>query len=133
MRCPDCNKFVSLEMADPDVQATLSGRSVSVETSISRTCAECSQELKTGNFSTDLDFEDAIEKHYKESKGCANKDDLEVEVQDVEPVEEGGGRYAKSYYGFSATVIVKCNTCEEEITSQGVSDKMAASHMDESV
>ena len=133
MRCPDCNKFVGLEMADPEVEGKLDGRSVSVSASISRTCAECSQELKTGSFDNEVDFDEEIGKHFDGSKGCANKEDLEVEVEDVESVEEGGGRYKKSYYGYSAVIVVKCNTCEEEIARKDVTDKMAASYMGESV
>jgi hypothetical protein len=126
MRCPDCSKFVGLDMADPEVGDLEVGEdgTVTCEVRIVRTCAECGQELKEANFS--LEAQVPVEGHEGEGH------ELSVEESSVEPIEEGGGRYAKSYYGatVNATVTCSCGKFKEDVE---LSDKCSASGMDELV
>jgi hypothetical protein len=48
MRCPDCNKFVSFDEADPEVNDldVSDNGSVTASVRIVNTCAECGTELK---------------------------------------------------------------------------------------
>jgi len=123
MRCNSCGKFVSQEAGDPEVVDTsVDGDAVTVQVRITQCCAECSQELKEASFD--------IEKEYTL---CAKEDhDHEVEVEDVENTSrsEGKGRYAKTFYGFSATVVVSCEKCELKDTVT-ISDEVMASGMEE--
>lgn len=59
-RCPDCNKFVSLELADePEVEVvqcedTGDGKAtLTLNVTLTKVCAECGTELQTGQ--TDVD------------------------------------------------------------------------------
>lgn len=128
MRCPDCNKFVSMdaesdpEFDEPTPEQVLEGCSVDVR--ITNNCAECGTELKEANLSIELPAGEEHDEHI---------DDLELEFS-VERTDEGGGRYKKSYYGVSITAIVTCKakTCafKHEVTAE---DKCQAAAMDELV
>ena len=123
MRCPSCNKFVSQEAGDPEVEVSVVLGVVSGTARIVQTCAECSEELKEANF----DIEE-------ETKAfCDNPHHThDVEVEDVEATDrsEGKGRYTKTFYGFSAAAKVTCEECKTETVVE-LKDEIAASSMDE--
>lgn len=132
MRCPDCNKFVGLEMGDPEIEEIEideDGR-IDATVHIVRQCAECSTDLKeaTLEMSGEIPVEIA-DKH----KG----DDCELEIEgEAEAIEEGGGRYAKSYYGASVNYTVRCScqdAKDDPIYEGSLDEKIAASEMDEMV
>lgn len=151
MRCPDCNKFVGLEFQDPeDVNLDMSGEEltddgelcllVSMQCRIVRNCADCGNELKEANLEVSDDeanvesagLDKCIE---KKGDGYAWKDghgDLSISETSVNQIEEGGGRYAKAYFGAEVEYEVKCK-CGEVLHTGTVSDKVAASAMDELV
>lgn len=54
------------------------------------------------------------------------------EPDSVDQVEEGGGRYKKSYFGACVSVEVECE-CGEVLCTVEATDKVAASAMDEMV
>lgn len=61
MRCPDCNKFVSMDNADPEVNqldAELDGGMIRVTSEVrcSRQCAECGTDLKELNLELDTEI-----------------------------------------------------------------------------
>jgi hypothetical protein len=72
MRCPDCNKFVSLELgepevtSDPEVEETDKGKGiVRLTISVPKVCAECGTEMQTKEIEieTEVDltgFEDTV-------------------------------------------------------------------------
>jgi len=125
MRCPDCNKFVSLEFQPPEVDdLEYDGQNVTGTVRLTRTCAECSQELKEAT----LDINAEVDAEWAEKHDGHN---ISVEF-DPEEIEEGGGRYAKSYFGAGGSIQVKCDDCNET-TEVEWSDKVAASHMEELV
>ena len=132
MRCPDCSKFVSMETEIDEPTIDLNNTTVSCEVHISRNCADCGTELKSADLSLECDLIEVC----ADLAGCFNADGTEKEGHDVtleedgvEPLEEGGGRYAKSYYGASVNFSVKCSCGKEASTS--VTDKVAASDFEE--
>jgi hypothetical protein len=145
MRCPNCQKFVSLEMQEPevsDLNVTYTGDvayaktfSITGSVRIVRTCADCGQELKDATL--DIEHDGALGENVSHTpedlKRWVEKDlsDATVEADDVSSIEESGGRYAKSFFG--ARVAMNIRLGDETVASVAWSDKIAASAMDEMV
>lgn len=134
-RCPDCNKWVSLETDEPqveNVQLSSNESVVEVDVNIDRNCAECGGQMKTMAFNTEAEIDETwLAEHgpqedgsYKEGHG-----ELDVEESNTELTESGGGRYAKNMIGFTTYVQVTC-ICGST-TSVEISDNAAASEFDE--
>ncbi len=126
MRCESCAKFVSLEMQEPEVQSLeVNGEDLVAEVRIVRTCTDCGSELKEATITAEAPCP-------LEDCDCdEDARDLEVSGEDtVEAVEEGGGRYKKSYFGFKLTGTVKCEKCGAT-ASCDLEEKVAASEMEE--
>lgn len=140
MRCPDCNKFVGLDFEAPEEPDTFDfdvglsddekrAESVVVEATVRivRTCADCGAELK------EAELEMSSEAEFVEhdlGPDC----EVYAEMDEVQAIEEGGGRYKKSYYGLSIDYSIKC-ACDREkvLTTGSMSEKVAASEMEELV
>jgi hypothetical protein len=126
-------------MNDPELDGDLSideEGTVTGQVRIVRVCAECGTELKEAT----LDLEQSVDiPDTHVNKEGEDLHTLEVEEDGCEGIEEGGGRYAKSYYGAEVGFVVRCS-CDEAkpLTDRwsvtgSMSDKVAASHMDEMV
>ena len=134
-RCPDCNKFVSIEMSDPEIDSSEVNDSVIQGTvHLTKTCAECSTELAEAY----PEFEIDIQEHVPEGKGEEEhdmKEDCEwsIESEEAENSEktEGKGRYAKTFYGAGLTFAVKCSCGHEAVVEGEVYEQ--ASYFDELV
>jgi hypothetical protein len=121
VRCPDCNKFTGLENADPQVdEQTADFRdgllSLQYSVTMSRECAECSQEMKSYSGDAEQDIEvDAIPGYgdlpKEVQEGLIDGSiDVDVSVNESSEVEEsGGGRYAKN-------IITTTVTCDYTLT-----------------
>lgn len=124
------------------------------------TCAECSTELKEANFDLDVDMTEVVAAHHKavaaaqadkladavakaEAEGADVEKvkadfeeaqeacELEVEVEaELASRTEGKGRGTKTFYGYHATLKVKCS-CGHEFADEEHTDDMQASLMDE--
>lgn len=149
MRCPDCMKFVSLEMADPEDEGMeIDGTTLTGTVRIHRDCADCSQELKEFSFDVDVELE-----HPESGGACPSMLDeedegylapeLELAGVDLQPEERtqtttAAGkpiknyRYMKTFFGYSATADMRCSHCGAEWEQQ-FSDDVQASGMDEMV
>lgn len=135
MRCPDCNKFVSLDLNDPEVDGAIevdvdytdgtATGAVKCEVHIVRVCGECSTELKEANLELTAEFAPP-------PKG--EKDhEFEAEEISVDSTERstGKGRGLKSFYGAEVSFKVTCS-CGCDFEYEGtMSDDIQASHMDE--
>lgn len=123
MRCEQCNKFVSQEPGDVEVQdIAYDGQVISGSVRIVQCCVECNSELKEAYF--DLE---------EEAKLCINEAHThEVTYEEPENTDraEGKGRYAKTFYGFSMEVEVSCKECKLK-ESVEIKDDIAAGSMDE--
>lgn len=159
-RCESCAKMVSLEFDAPEEQSFEAEVSMDPETGnligditatvrIVRSCADCSSEMKEATLELSHDddvvlsselltgtlFPESvahIKLNFKTSKyewldGHGLED---TEHDDPEQIEEGGGRYAKSYFGASIAWRVNCK-CGKCLADGTLEDKVAASAMDE--
>lgn len=136
MRCPDCNKFVSFEEQEPEVdnlEISEDGQ-ITGEIRIVNACAECSNELTESSFEIDVSME-IPKKHTGEGH------DLEIEDGGCERISRSGyfkkgefvpasGRYAKTFYGFELSYSVKCSCGEVIEENATVTDEVQASGMD---
>ena len=125
MRCPNCNKFVSLEFQEPELQdISVSRDIISASVRIVRCCAECGEELKEAILDITYDLPDGFTE-------CFDNHKITVTDTSIEEIEESGGRYQKSYYGACISFEVKCSCgANLEDTMEG---KIAASEMGELV
>ena len=131
MRCPSCNKFAPLEFQEPELEGevSLDGCHVSATVRIVRTTECCNEDAKeaTLEMGEDID-ENLIAAH------TGDGHELEIEAEDPQQLEEGGGRYAKSYFGATIDYSLRCS-CQavgaEPLHTGQLSDKVAASEMEE--
>lgn len=127
MRCPDCQKFVGLEFQEPEVQSLeVSDTSVTANIRIVRNCADCGNELKEAT----LEMEQDLEQEALDHLATPGEHELSVDEDSTEGLEEGGGRYKKSYFGATVQFTVRCSCGEFEFSGE-LSDKVPASGMDE--
>lgn len=127
MRCPDCNKFVSMdsdvdpEAEDPEIDAASNSATASVR--IVNACADCGTELKDATLELEFTLDDA-DKHDEEGH------ELEGEIEcDRTSRSTGKGRGTRTFYGVDAKLTVTCScgwTCEAT-----TSEEVQASSMDE--
>lgn len=146
MRCQNCNKFTALEMQEPDLEnfdceLELDPASGDLEISakfdarIVRTSECCGEEMKEASLEAEesivierAELGDAVKfvgGQWVWAEGC----DAKADNDDPESIEEGGGRYAKSYFGASVHYTVTCG--DKVVHESTLSDKCAASGMDE--
>lgn len=141
-RCQDCNKFVGLDMQDPELESIdLQGMEVSATVRIVRCCAECGNEMKEATLDMNSEIpEGDLNGHYNTEKDePIDGHTLSVDENecDLDQIEEGGGRYKKSFYGATVAFRVYCSCGEKEgkkghpIYEGEMEDKVAASSMDE--
>lgn len=131
MRCPDCNKFVSMEFSDPTVEEINVSEDGEVEANVTltRTCTDCGSDLKTATLEMTSDCTKECIDHVN-TEG-SDTHDLDVKEEDINQIEEGGGRYAKSYFGAEVCFKITCK-CDPKFEFSGsMLDKVAASEMEE--
>jgi hypothetical protein len=115
-RCPDCNKFVSLELQEPELNLNVEGDSITGQVRLVLTCADCGGEAKEANLDIDLSLDHDCDR---------KEDDFELVDETAEPTERyqdkdqrgksiKNPRYRRHYYGAEITVTVRCNHCDKE-------------------
>ena len=144
-RCPDCNKFVSLEIGEQEVSnIDVSESDATLEATVMLQCIECGGDMKQWNINitTDLPEEAAAHQVDHPDHELEVKADGEGEVSDSyrprkapKPRKDGSipkvpMRYQTHFYSFSAEATVKCS-CGEEFDNISFSDEIEASGMDE--
>lgn len=138
--CPGCNKFAALEFQEPEIEndVTIDGTLVQAQVRIYRTSECCGEEMKeaTLEMEEEIDPKTFAEHIDPETLKPLEGHDLAIENDDPEQVEEGGGRFKKSYFGASVEFRVRCS-CQEENADPlyvgTLTDKISASGMDEMV
>ena len=137
MRCPDCNKFVSMRCRSQSWKASWSSipeiGTILGTVRIERTCAECGTLLKEGQLEMEGELvgEDAamMAAHLKlHEKGVA-QGVFEVHDVGLDAIEEGSRK--KSFYGAVVHFNITCSCDKNFAVSGSMEDKMAASDMDE--
>jgi len=135
MRCPDCQKFVSMDTAGADECVDVSIEidslenstvSVACEVRVTRVCADCGTELKELTF----DIEETLEVTLAGRKLTEDElNSLHASLDDVDTSESGGGRYAKNIISFDGTIEVYLD--KVMVGSVKVGDSAAASAFEE--
>lgn len=149
-RCENCNKFTSLEFQEPDEESfevenlnhiTDDGTIVATTQAtvrISRNSECCGETMKEASLEMSEEFtidHDKLEARLveKDGGGWMWKEGCELTANNDSPeqVEEGGGRYAKSYFGASIAYTVTCECGKgDELHRGAMEEKIAASDMD---
>jgi len=104
-RCPECNKFCSLEMEEPELDSCEADEGVLyVNVRLLKNCADCGTEVREAYLELEIPF--VLPDHDED-------DDMTFEIEE-EPVLEneekciGKGRYMRTEHGVSGTARVKC-------------------------
>ena len=121
MRCPDCNKFVGIEMADPELDLSLLEDEVSGSVRLVQTCAECGTELAEAELNIEIPFE------FKHSEGCDGQLELSDEEASNSDRFEGKGRGARHFYGVDFTATVSCPKCGVKQMIEGSDEEQSSS------
>ncbi len=150
-RCENCNKFTALEFQEPEEASfevdgletiTEDGTVAATATAtvrISRNSECCDDTMKEATLEMSEEFvidHNKLEEHLaeKEGGGWTWKTGCELIATNEAPeqVEEGGGRYAKSYFGASVDYSVTCECGKGDVLHEStLEDKVAASDMDD--
>ncbi len=112
-----------------DVSFDLDGRMVTADVRIVRNSECCGDEMKEHSFNTEQELPDELDKKIDAILKDDPEAEFEAEESGVDQLEEGGGRYKKSYYGYTLTVAIK--HVDKELGTVELIDKVAASEMDE--
>ena len=133
MRCPDCNKFVSLDTdGDPEVEleADETTGEVTGTVRIVNACGECGAELTEATFDVDVEFP-AARAHmakYPEAEDEAHGFDMAEPTVERSERQTGKGRGVRKFYGASADITIGCRCGFTE--TQPWADDIQASSMD---
>ena len=138
-RCPDCNKFVGYDEAEPEVNSLeINGTTITGEVRVTLNCAECGTELRESNFEPEIELEfvglnpEELTKHF-DDEGLP-REGHEVDVEgDAEFMSrtEGKGRGTKTFYGYNLNYTVTCSCQEEAIHSGSMDDYCQASSFED--
>jgi hypothetical protein len=120
MRCPSCEKFVPYS-DEPEVEL-LGEADEELEVSVSLTCGECGDELRSGNLT--LSPSEPAE-HGKAD--CDGEFEVDGEIT-VDPTVKEIKK--KLWYGARVSYAVHCSTCDTRHEFV-LSDSMLPSDMDE--
>ena len=150
MRCPDCNKFVAYDEAEPEIDddsPEVGDGNISFNVRIVNNCADCGTELKEASFDPEVSFDEEIIKAH-----TGNDHELSVEISDAERVQDSepkpkqvkdrktgeikmkypNPRYVKTLYGFACDVYLYCKcTPDVSLETLHAEDYVTASGMDE--
>jgi hypothetical protein len=119
-------------MQDPevnDLSFDLDNRSITFDVRIVRNSECCGDECKEYTFNGDVELTNEIDGKIDEILKTNPEADFDVEEQSADQLEEGGGRYKKSYYGFTLVAGIKHG--DTLLGTVTIEDKCAASEMDE--
>lgn len=123
-RCPDCNKFVGIEMADPELELEVANEgTVTGTVRLVQTCSECGTELAEANLDVEVDVEVAHKEGCKQESGLS----IEDESADNDDRYEGKGRGARHFYVANITGKVKCDECAAEVEFETSVEEQASS------
>jgi hypothetical protein len=134
-RCESCQRFVSLEQGEPEVEGLevdAAGEVVTGSVRLSLICADCGQELKEAQ----VDLSIAIEGLAEHASACAESGQAEVEVDDISPEDRlmdrdrkgrkiTRARFMKHLWGARVVVTVTCG-CGETWEAEGLVEESAS-------
>lgn len=127
-RCPDCNKFVSYEEAEPEVEGVeVEDGIITAQVRIVNTCGECGTELT--EFTFDLEIDLNLDEVIKEGDVLYSVD---VNTAERNSRTEGKGQRSPMFYGADVEfeVILGPAGGEKRSTIVKWSDDVQASEME---
>jgi hypothetical protein len=139
MKCPSCNKFAGLDMDEPEIESedfNAEEGTFIATVRILRRSSCCGEEMKEARLEFEGQVPDEILQAHKEGEESESTEpgreahELEAEFS-ADSLEEGGGRYAKSYFGANLEVTIRCRCQAEAVHVVTLSEKVAASEMEE--
>lgn len=132
MRCPDCNKFVSYDEPQCEVQdVDISETTLLATVAIALNCQDCGTTLKDAEVEDETEIKHTCKpekdrpENWRESADFDEGEQFEVEEQgEPEPNDRlenrdrhgkaiKNPRYMKRFYGFSLESDVRCRKCGE--------------------
>ena len=130
MRCQSCNKFVSYDEPQCEVQSVdVDGDVVRATVQVNLNCADCGETLKSAEIEAEADLghlcseETAVLAEYDpDGDQFELLDDgtpegtSRVETKDRHGKPIKSARYMKTFYGFEMDVEVKCLKCGEDFS-----------------
>lgn len=133
MRYPDCNKFASMEMGDPEADSVdFDGEgTISANVRIHRDCTDCGTELKEASFDAEITLDEGQLAWVKEHSGEGHSIDCEEMGCEATERTTGSNRGLESFYGFSLVVQLTCSCKGDPSPEITLEDDVQASHMDE--
>jgi len=149
MRCPDCNKFVSLDTdQEPELNVDVGeDGTINGDVRIANACADCGTELTEYTFDVNTTCEEAnahVQKAREEAETAETAGidswpegtdkpthELSLENEEAERVErqEGKGRGTRTFYGWTGRCTIVC-ACGEHWDVELDGDEVQASAMD---
>ncbi len=88
MRCPDCNRFVSQEAGEPEVDDSTSDMQVSLSVRIVQNCAECGTELKEATLEIERDLDEEVGEAHSTDTTHALEDGTAISTDDLQTARD---------------------------------------------
>lgn len=132
MRCPECNKFVSMELSDEVDVESLDYEDLNIHASIRiyLNCGECGDNLKEGVLEID-DNQDVLTEHAEAH--LHRLENYEIELVDIK-LEATEKAITRRQTNYGARVVVKAScTCGGLRETFELTNDMPSSDMDEMV
>lgn len=144
MRCPECNKYASIDMADPEVEVESSltnaeddkidgSHHSQVEVTgtarIALNCSTCATELK--NAELEIGPETVLVQHTSE---CEEQEDYDA-TADVDNYDEflpPNRKRQYHMYGVEGSIVVSCSSCGASAPPMDIKVGIKSSHMEDS-
>jgi hypothetical protein len=144
-RCSSCNKFVSLDPAEPEVDLDINNEgNITGTVRLVLACAECGDELKEYNFDVDESASDKIEEHILAHQASEELFSLEIESDigenedHFENTDKNTGkpipfRFQKHFYGYLVGATITCTLpeCKDWEANVEIKDNAQASSFDD--
>lgn len=140
MRCPDCNKFVSFDEPQVEIQSVdVSDSELTVSARVSLNCADCGTELKEATIDEVVDLDHTCNDPAKPDTGYEDGDDQftaeesgaegtsRQETKDRNGKQIKSSRYMKTFYGFQADIDCHCCKCGADFSVSVEGEEQAGS------
>lgn len=112
-RCPDCNKFVSLEPGDPDASSPdVTDGKLQLQVQLDLNCAECGTAIKSATYDFELEHPNLLTKCEADEEVSEGQHDWEFDVEFDEVDEIRDKR--RVLMQLSGKITGTCMQCETE-------------------
>jgi hypothetical protein len=143
MRCPNCNKFVSYDEPEAELNSVIvdsDGTTVTANATVNLNCADCGTVLKSADIEVEESFDHKCEGDAVEGWDDDAGDDQfqidddgqpegasRIETKDRHGKPIKSSRYMRQFYGFELLSTVCCNKCGESFDVHLSGEEQASS------